>query len=118
MIRTSNKKYGWDKPPSSSRQNVTAVIYDKRGRVLSIGKNSYAKTHRIQAEYAKSVGEDEKIFIHAEIDAIIRCKNIDKADKIIVSRIKKDGSYGLAKPCKICAEALKHTPINHIEWTC
>ena len=40
-----------------SRQNITAVIYDKRGRVLSIGKNQYLKTHPLQAKHAHAVGQ-------------------------------------------------------------
>lgn len=98
-------------------ENCTAIIYDKRGRILSIGKNSYVKTHTIQAKYAKRVGLDEKIYIHAEIDAIVKCKNIDKAHKILVMRTLKSGRYGLAKPCPICADAINDTPIKEIEWT-
>jgi hypothetical protein len=36
-----------------TRHELTAVIYDRKGNVLSIGKNSYIKTHPLQAIHAK-----------------------------------------------------------------
>jgi deoxycytidylate deaminase len=100
-----------------NHHNLTAIIYDKRGNVLSIGKNSYTKTHPLQAQFAKQAGEDEKIFLHAEIDAIIKCQNISKAHKISIFRVARQGGYALAKPCKICQTALSKTPIKIIEHT-
>lgn len=99
-------------------QEVTAIIFDKRGRILSIGKNSYTKTHTIQAKYAKQVGLSEKIFLHAEIDAIIKCRDIEKAYRMLVVRKLKSGKEANAKPCKICAEAIKNlTNIEVIDHT-
>jgi deoxycytidylate deaminase len=92
------------------------LIYDKRGRVLSIGKNSYIKTHTIQARHAFAVGLPDKKFLHAEIDAIIKCKSIDKAHKIFISRSTQTG-YGLAKPCPVCERAIKMAGIKVIEHT-
>lgn len=99
------------------RQNITAIIYDKRGRVLSIGKNNYLKTHPYQARLAKKVGMPEKQYLHAEIDAIIRCRDLSKAHKISVHRVGRSGKMMLAKPCKICREAIKVASIQKIEWT-
>lgn len=87
------------------KQNITAIIYDKKGNVLSIGKNSYVKTHPLQAHYAKRVGLDKKIYLHAEINAIIKCKQPEKAYKMLVVRTLANGTYGCAKPCPICSEA-------------
>jgi len=100
-----------------SRQNITAIIYDKRGRVLSIGKNSYVKTHPYQARLAAKAGMAFKKTLHAEIDAIIKCKNIDKAYKIFVSRSNVAGIFRNAKPCQICSTAIASTPIKIIEHT-
>jgi deoxycytidylate deaminase len=102
---------------SKIRHVITAIIYDKRGRIISIGKNSYIKTHPKQAYHAKLVGLPEKQYRHAEIDAIIRCKKLDKAHKIIVSRLTKGGKYGNAKPCPICVSAIKEAGIKQVEWT-
>lgn len=99
------------------RQNITAIIYDKRGRVLSIGKNSYLKTHTLQAYYAKRVGMPEKQFLHAEIDAIIRCRDLSKAYSMFVSRIGNKGTPLLAKPCKICEQAIRAAGIKVVSWS-
>jgi len=99
----------------TKQQNVTAIIYDKRGRVLSIGKNSYIKTHPLQAHHAERVGLPEKVYLHAEIAAIVRCKNLKRAHKILVSRVLRDGSLGIAKPCPVCASAIEAAGIEIIE---
>jgi tRNA(Arg) A34 adenosine deaminase TadA len=101
----------------SSLQDITAIIYDKRGKVLSIGKNSYVKTHPLQAKYANKVGLPEKQFLHAEIAAIVRCRDLSKAHKIEVYRIGRNGSLLLAKPCPVCETAIQASGIKHIEHT-
>lgn len=98
-------------------QDITAIIYDKRGRVLSIGKNSYVKTHPLQAKHAKACGEHHKLFLHAEIHAITRCKDLDRAYRMVITRYYANGQPALAKPCIICQEALTYTPIKIIEHT-
>src|SRR5574343_82654 len=99
------------------KQNITAIIYDRKGHVLSIGKNSYIKTHPLQAMYANRVGLVHKHFLHAEIHAIVRCKDLSKAYKIVVTRVNKDGSFGLAKPCAICSAAIIASGIKVVEHT-
>jgi deoxycytidylate deaminase len=101
----------------SSQQNITAIISDKRGRILSIGKNSYVKTHTRMKELGTAVGRPEKTFLHAEVSAIIRCKNLKKAHKIFVSRVMQNGEYGLAKPCPVCERAIKLAGIKIVEYT-
>lgn len=101
----------------STRQNLTAIIYDKRGRVISVGQNSYYKTHPLQAKHAASVGLPDKQFLHAEIHAIVRCKDLSKAHKIFVSRWDKKGNPMLAKPCPVCVSALEAAGIEIIEHT-
>ena len=99
-------------------QDITAIIYDKKGRILSIGKNSYVKTHPKQARHACKVGRPDKVFLHAEIDAIIRCKDLSKAHRIFVSRVSRKGKYVNAKPCPICQDAIREANIRQVEWTC
>lgn len=102
---------------SNIHQNLTAIIYDRKGRVLSVGKNNYLKTHPLQAKHANRVGEEHKIFLHAEIDAIAKCRNLDRAYKIFVMRVNSQGRYMLAAPCKICQDAIAATPIKIVEHT-
>ena len=105
------------KTMTTKRYNITAIIYDRRGNILSIGKNSYIKTHPLQARYAKQVGEPCKVFLHAEVDAIVKCKNLDKAHKIVITRFLENGTPASARPCKVCAQAIRKTPIQYIEHT-
>lgn len=102
---------------TEQRFDITAIIYDKRGRVLSIGKNSYVKTHPYQAQCARSVGMPEKQFLHAEIHAIIRCKKLSKARKIVVTRFNNRGEPLKAKPCPVCASAIEAAGIKYVEHT-
>lgn len=88
-------------------QCVSAIVRDKRGRVLSVGRNSYTKTHPIQAKAAQEVGEPYKIFLHAEIDALVRLRNPTKAASIHVYRYDKAGNPVKAAPCKICQRVLQ-----------
>ena len=100
----------------SKRRQHTAIIYDKQGRVLAIGQNSYIKTHPLQAHHAKRVGKEEAVFLHAEIHAITRCPDLSKAHKIQIFRYRK-GKPALSAPCPICVDAIKATPIKVIEHT-
>jgi len=101
----------------SKRHQITAVIYDRKNRVLSIGHNSYVKTHPLQAQYAEAVGEGYKVFLHAEIHAITRLKKPHKAHRIAIFRYNESGKPVSAKPCTICAHALTQTNIKIIEHT-
>lgn len=99
------------------RHVLTATIYDKRGRVLSREHNSYRKTHPLQSEFSKKYGNGHQIFLHAEIHALIKLKDWSKAYKIKVERYHRDGSPALAKPCKVCSEALQGAGIQVVEHT-
>ena len=101
----------------ASRQEMTAIIYDRKGRVLSVGKNSYVKTHTLQAHHAKKVGLPDKQYLHAEIHAISKCRDLNKAHRIAVYRYGKNGQPLLAKPCPVCQNAIESVGINVVEWT-
>ena len=100
-----------------SKCNITAIIYDRKGRVLSIGKNSYLKSHPLQARHAHKCGESDKIFLHGEIAAIVRCKTLEKAHRIDVFRFDSNGLPVNSKPCKICQSAIKEAGIKIINHT-
>lgn len=102
---------------AKQRQQLTAVIYDKRGRVLSVGQNSYFKTHPLQAEHARKIGVPEKQYLHAEIHAIVRCKDLSRAHRIFVSRWSRKGEPALAKPCPVCMSAITAAGIELVEHT-
>lgn len=100
-----------------SHHQVTALIYDRKGRVISIGQNSYIKTHPLQAKYAQMVGQPEKQYLHAEIHAITRCRDLRKAHKIFISRYNKQGEPVLAKPCPVCVTAIQKSGIKYVQHT-
>ena len=99
------------------KQSITAIVYDKRGRILSMGRNSYVKTHPMQAKMARAVGEEHKIFLHAEVDALIKLDDWGKAHRIVVTRFDKNRKPALAKPCKVCEHAIKLAGIKYVEHT-
>jgi tRNA(Arg) A34 adenosine deaminase TadA len=96
---------------------TTAIIKDRKGRVLAIKQNSYLKTHPYQAHHANKVNLPEKIFLHAEIHAIVSCKDVSKAYSIEVLRVNKQGKPMMAKPCPICMSAISATNIKLINWS-
>ncbi len=102
-------------PQPRRKYTLTATIYDKRGRVLSREQNSYRKTHPLQSAFSKKYGNGHQIFLHAEIHALIKLKDWSKAYKIKVERYNKDGTPALAKPCKVCSEALQGAGIEIVE---
>ncbi len=99
------------------RFDITAIIYDKRGKVLSIGKNNYIKTHPLQIKHACKVGLPDKQFLHAEIHAITKCRNLERAHKIVVMRFDKDGGEKNAMPCPVCQSAIEAAGIKIVEHT-
>lgn len=96
---------------------VTAIIYDKKGRALSIGRNSYTKTHPLMFKNGVKVGRPQKIYLHAEVDAILKCRNLKKAYKISIFRYDWKGEPVCAKPCPVCMSVITQTPIKIIEHT-
>lgn len=99
----------------NKRYNYVAIITNKKNKILSIGMNSYIKTHPLQAKYALKTGFDGKIYLHSEIDALIRCKLIP--EKIFIVRTNRFGEVRYAKPCPICMEAIKKYKVKEIFYT-
>ena len=102
---------------TKKRFSIKAIVYDKRGRKLTEGTNSYTKTHTLQAKFAVQVGLDDKVFLHAEIAALSRLKSFHKPYKIVVERYLSDGSTALARPCPVCQAAIESHGITLVEWT-
>jgi tRNA(Arg) A34 adenosine deaminase TadA len=100
------------------RYFIVAKCYDKKGMLLSVGINSYTKSHPIMAELATKVGHigDGKIYLHAEIAAILRAKD-KPIHRLTVERYDRHGQPVLAKPCPICQEAIKLFGIKIVEHT-
>ena len=94
---------------------VKASVFDRKGKIISEAYNSYTKTHPVQYNYAKQCGEPYKIYLHAEIAAIIKAKG--KGYRILVERYNAQGIPLLASPCPICMHAISLTSIKRVEYT-
>lgn len=102
----------------SKKYEITAIIRDKHGHIISRANNSYVKTHPMQARLAEKVGREKKIYLHAEVLAILRAGyQIERAYSIEVYRFDSEGKPRLAKPCPICMELIRTTPIKQIIFT-
>lgn len=106
----------------SQAHQLTAIIYDKRKRILSIGENSYIKTSTIMYKFGRKVGITNRLFLHAEAAAILKLTYSERlrARSIFVSRYSKsDGRPMLAKPCAICQNMIETMlpNIKSITWT-
>lgn len=97
---------------------ISAIIKDKHGHIISRGTNSYVKTHPLQSKLADKVGRPMKVFLHAEVHAILKAGDqIDRAYSIEIFRFDKSGNPKLAKPCPICQELINTTPIKKVIYT-
>lgn len=99
------------------QQNVTAFVYDRKGTLLSTGRNSYVKTHPIMYKAGNAVNKPNSIYLHAEVAALVKIKDWSKAHRIDVVRYMKDGTTGNAKPCPICSRVIGQTSIKLINHT-
>ncbi len=100
---------------SSFRQRVSAVLF-RGSKVLGTG---YNRTGESQNRLRTSHWPDSR---HAEVDAVVDAlrrypaSELKGAD-ILVVRLKKDGSYGLALPCEDCYQVLTNIGIRRIIFT-
>lgn len=98
------------------RFEITATCYDKKGRIVSVGKNSYTRTHPMQAHFAKLANQEERQFLHAEVHALLKAGD-KKVHKIKVERYTVAGEPVNAEPCSICKLAIKSWGVKYVEYT-
>lgn len=103
-------------PKKQRKFQIKASCYDVKGRLLSTGLNSYTKTHPVVAHFSKLAGTPEKIYLHAEIQAVLRAK--DKVvDTVAIERYDSEGKTAMAKPCSTCALMLKAYGVRFVRYT-
>jgi len=94
---------------------VAAVTLDVKGQILSIRSNSY-KTHPRMVKLSRSAQwGSKKIFLHAEVAALVSSQN--KVHTIIIARMRRDGSLAIARPCPICQLAIKEAKVKKVYFT-
>jgi deoxycytidylate deaminase len=96
------------------KYQVGCIICNKQGKIISAGVNQ-RKSHPYQAEMAKRHGDEKKIWLHAEIAAIIKCRQ--QPHTVYVARVGKKNITRLAKPCPICFAAIQEAGCKRIVYT-
>jgi tRNA(Arg) A34 adenosine deaminase TadA len=84
--------------------------------ILSVGINSYSKSHPLMLHLNREVGHPEQIYLHAEISAILRARD-KPIHRIVVERYNAKGLPANAAPCPICQRAIKMFGIKIVEHT-
>lgn len=105
-------------PIQSAR--IVAGIH-KRGKLLAVGFNQ-RKSHPLQAKWAS---RPERIFLHAEIDAVrnylynFTPSSLESCSILVVRTKLSKGRWvkGMAKPCSGCSRALEFYGLKNVEWS-
>ena len=92
-----------------SGHRLGAVVHYGK-RIISTGFNQN-KSHPSVKQYNSTLRG-----LHAEMHATIGCGDLRQA-QITVVRIRKDGSFGLAKPCEECRKFLWLRGIRKIYYS-
>jgi tRNA(Arg) A34 adenosine deaminase TadA len=114
LIRTALEKSGRIR----SSRHAAAIIMPRGNRVISIGWNKL-KSHPMQARFSMDAGRPQRIFLHAETDAIIKTINkhgpevLSECDLYVI-RVGNDGTLAGSRPCTSCCNLVKHFGINHV----
>lgn len=112
MIRLANKVAGGSK---FARARVGAVI-TKGGRVISTGVNKIGSSSKLKGKPTHSA------FIHAEEAAILPLLQKGRQHQLVgatiyVSRILKNGTPALSKPCPHCTKLIAAVGIKKVYYT-
>lgn len=100
----------------NTKHCLTAICYDKHGRQLSVAQNSYTKSHPLMSYFANKVGMPNRIFLHAEVAALLRCKD-NKVYSLHVVRKTKSGTLRNAKPCPVCQAAISAYGVEKVFYS-
>ena len=125
MLSNTDYKY-FDK----ARQVATVSDYHKahigcvvvyQGQAIGLGCNCN-KTHPIQKKYNRYRKSSDSMLpkLHAEINCLNQIKHFDinfSKVKLYIYRIRKDQSFGMARPCPSCMAAIRDLGIRNIYYT-
>lgn len=95
---------------SDHRVKVGAVIVKRKPIIACANKNV---THPLYADPSKGKSSS----LHAEIRCIIHSKCDLLGSDIYVYRETKDGESALARPCKVCLQALREAGIKRMYYS-
>ena len=95
---------------------LTATTFDRKRRVIAHGENDYKKSHPIMFNIGVKVGQPKKIFLHAEVSALLKGKT-KLPHSIVIQRYDLAGNMALSRPCSVCMEALRMYGVIKIKYT-
>jgi deoxycytidylate deaminase len=106
-----------------------ACLAVEGNKIIGSGLNSH-KTHPLQSKYNKfrddfdESGDEVRPKLHAEMACLTSISSTlndlhsnNNNVTIYIGRVKKNHTYGMARPCKACMQALKDYGIKHIVYT-
>lgn len=111
-------------PDPTSKFKLCAVVL-KGSRVQTYGFNraktdpimkNLAEAHNIQDMYDHSCHNYVSCNIHAETNALKRLGR-GSADTLVVMRRNMDGEFTIARPCKVCLQAIREANIQKVFFT-
>lgn len=96
---------------NSTMTHKLGAVLVKGGSVINVGFNQ-SSTHRFARKFGKHYTR------HAELNCILGIPRSKTAGATVyVIRVKKDGSYGMSKPCKLCEDVLVFVGIKKVYHT-
>lgn len=99
-----------------SSRHAAAVVH--KGKIISIGV-SKLKTHPLMCKFQNN---EKRIYLHAEIDAIVKAINkfgndfLSSCD-LYVLRLTRGNHIGISRPCPGCERAIKAFKFKNVYWT-
>jgi len=115
MISDSFLKLAIETAKSSPSKKKVGAVLLKKNKIIATAVNLEEKSHPLQAKLAKRVGLAPKIYLHSEINALIKAK--EDADTIVVARVNNQGKLRNACPCPICSLALDEYGVDNIYYS-
>lgn len=103
-----------------SKTHVGCIAVYRR-KIIGVGFNT-DKTHPVQKYYNRFRDSSETFSpkLHTEINCMNKIKNFNinfNKVKLYIYRIRKDVSFGMARPCPSCMSAIKDLGIKDIYYT-
>lgn len=111
---------------SNAPKKMSAILLDKRNRVISTGTNSYEITHPKQFYAAVTASKKygnpnlrKKLYLHAEMNCLIKARK--PGYKLVICRVGGHGCDELRNSfcCPICLTYIKTNcpTIREIHWS-
>jgi len=90
------------------------IALDKKGNIIATGTNS-EKSHTYQAKLANRVNKKQKIFLHSEVQTLLRCRV--EVDTLVIVRLFANNQLAMAAPCSICRQAIEISKVKKIIYS-